>query len=1043
MVSRSVFVFFLIHLAVVAVKAQDDFDLQIADSLYHLDKLDDAYHAYEQVFTNAGGDKRLEGLTGMIKTAIVKADLPLADSLVVKGDALLLEDNISRRKRNKFFLTKGEFYRKASRFEEAMTLHKTVLRDASKTDKLPLQKADACYYVALTFEQLTRYDSSLVYMENAFDIYKTNLKPSDPKFGSIYNALGVCYHRLNKLEKAKSFYLQALSYAEKYSGEASSDLAMCLSNLSNIYRGEEDYERAIDYANQSLNIYQKLGDSYGISSAYYSLGVYNFYLGDYGLAKDYLKACVEIRERVYPANHYLLIGPYEVLGIVYEASDNLRKTLTYLEKVRPIIRSNYGSGSVIEGFNYENTAISFLSTGQLDSAIHYIQLANAILPQNFPPDSRELAGHYFSYSLVLFEAGKYKEAQKMLERSSSIMVNNQLGLKEDYAENLALGGRLAFELGNNEEAEALFHKALAMVKLKDGSFKMIPQTLQVLNKYGAYLWDRYQKTGYDVDLVAFRAFSADYLSVSSLFRQQFLDPYTKSALIKDNAVVFKRNMSAFAELYSQGGERTYLDELFSLSERLRAVRLRDLQDVKAKSLAGYPDTLLQREETLKNRIGKLEEGLLTFGESDSLLQELVTQKEALRDFLEEIRQKYPRLYALRFDQDIIDIAMVQQKLAPGQIVVEYLRDDSSYFAIGIQKNKAALYQLGAADKIDIRVREWINLVKNPGKEERIHQLSSLLYTQLLAPVLEASRGRNILIVPTGPLFYLSFEALKKDGTYLIYDYNISYTLSLDLQFNSFFKNRSKGIISIAPGFEERMKNEFSAAKDSLNDEDQAYLRTVRQPWSLKLAKSLSGNKSLTGLEANEKRVKEKIQSGNVLYFGTHAISDEEDPVRSHLVLARNPGESEEDGLLHAYELFGIPVTAELAVLNACESGLGSIQEGEGMISLAYSLHFAGCPSTVMSLWKVDEKTSTTITEDYFSFLKDGLSKSDALRKAKLQYLDQADGSLQHPFFWAGMVLLGQDDPIEVKSWLPPRYWFFLLIILLSVAWMFFKRKKRP
>ncbi|MEZ4949999.1 MAG: CHAT domain-containing protein [Saprospiraceae bacterium] len=91
----------------------------------------------------------------------------------------------------------------------------------------------------------------------------------------------------------------------------------------------------------------------------------------------------------------------------------------------------------------------------------------------------------------------------------------------------------------------------------------------------------------------------------------------------------------------------------------------------------------------------------------------------------------------------------------------------------------------------------------------------------------------------------------------------------------------------------------------------------------------------------------------MLYFGTHAIADAEDPLRSKLVLAKDF--EGEDGYLHAYELLGLPIEADLAVLNACESGLGNIQKGEGMISLSYSLQFAGCPSTVMSLWKVDEK----------------------------------------------------------------------------------------
>jgi CHAT domain-containing protein len=171
-------------------------------------------------------------------------------------------------------------------------------------------------------------------------------------------------------------------------------------------------------------------------------------------------------------------------------------------------------------------------------------------------------------------------------------------------------------------------------------------------------------------------------------------------------------------------------------------------------------------------------------------------------------------------------------------------------------------------------------------------------------------------------------------------------------------------------------------------------------------------------------VKANIHEGQVLYFGTHAIADPTDPLRSKLVLAKEVGEQREDGYLHAYELFGLPLQAELAVLNACESGVGNLQKGEGMISLAYSMHYAGCPSTVLSLWKVDEKINTGITAQFLDYLQQGVSSSEALRQAKLDYLNSADARGQHPFYWGGMVLLGKDNPVALAAQ-PRRAWALL------------------
>jgi CHAT domain-containing protein len=266
-------------------------------------------------------------------------------------------------------------------------------------------------------------------------------------------------------------------------------------------------------------------------------------------------------------------------------------------------------------------------------------------------------------------------------------------------------------------------------------------------------------------------------------------------------------------------------------------------------------------------------------------------------------------------------------------------------------------------------------------------------------------------------------------------------LSINIHFSEDQQRKKGTVIAVAPGFEENIKQPYRQQLDSLERVDEEYLQTVRQPWSLRMVKKLErqfANQVYTGLKATESNIKESIQKGKVLLFGTHAIADSEDPLRSKLVLAKEIGEQKEDGYLHAYELYSIPLEAELAVLNACESGIGSLQAGEGMISLAYSIHYAGCPSTVMSLWKVDEKISTQITESFMQYLSKNYSKSEALRQAKLDYLESAEPILQHPFYWGGMVLMGKDGELEVKK--NQNYWYWVLGVglFLGIAFTYLK-----
>ncbi|MCB0785373.1 MAG: CHAT domain-containing protein, partial [Flavobacteriales bacterium] len=87
------------------------------------------------------------------------------------------------------------------------------------------------------------------------------------------------------------------------------------------------------------------------------------------------------------------------------------------------------------------------------------------------------------------------------------------------------------------------------------------------------------------------------------------------------------------------------------------------------------------------------------------------------------------------------------------------------------------------------------------------------------------------------------------------------------------------------------------------------------------------------------------------------------------------------------------------------------EAGEGVRSLAHSFAYAGCPSLVMALWQVDEKSTAEILDRFYDGLADGLPKHEALRRAKLDFLDRAAGELALPYYWGGLVLVGDVTPV--------------------------------
>ena len=177
--------------------------------------------------------------------------------------------------------------------------------------------------------------------------------------------------------------------------------------------------------------------------------------------------------------------------------------------------------------------------------------------------------------------------------------------------------------------------------------------------------------------------------------------------------------------------------------------------------------------------------------------------------------------------------------------------------------------------------------------------------------------------------------------------------------------------------------------------------------------------------ATEKTFKEKAPNASILHLATHAVINDAYPMYSKLILAPDTA-SGEDGFLNTYELYNMQLNANMAVLSACNTGYGRLVRGEGIISLARGFMYAGCPSIIMSLWPVDDRSTSELMENFYQGLRTGLPKDAALREAKLKYLMTADEAKANPFYWAGFVPIGNMDPIPLQH---KSYYRQLLLVL--------------
>jgi hypothetical protein len=184
----------------------------------------------------------------------------------------------------------------------------------------------------------------------------------------------------------------------------------------------------------------------------------------------------------------------------------------------------------------------------------------------------------------------------------------------------------------------------------------------------------------------------------------------------------------------------------------------------------------------------------------------------------------------------------------------------------------------------------------------------------------------------------------------------------------------------------------------------------------RVAQAIAGSRAYVGRQATERAFKSEGGDYRVLHFATHFLSDDRQPLYSRIVLSQQD-EDEEDGYLQTYEIFNTHLNADLVVLSACNTGLGKLSKGEGLVGISRAFLYPGVPSLVVSLWSVDDEATSELMESFYHYVRSGMNKRQALRRAKLDYLEAATDRGRDPFFWAPFILVGDGSLIRLSA--PP------------------------
>jgi CHAT domain-containing protein len=358
--------------------------------------------------------------------------------------------------------------------------------------------------------------------------------------------------------------------------------------------------------------------------------------------------------------------------------------------------------------------------------------------------------------------------------------------------------------------------------------------------------------------------------------------------------------------------------------------------------------------------------------------------------------------------------------------------------------------IGDAETIDARVREFHKALSDP-KTTYVKEVVNEFAETLMRP-LRSRLGatERLLISPDGALNLLPFAALVDEkGSYLAAKAEITYlTSGRDLLRFSNAALANEGAIVVADPDYGRPATMMAQAASAVQpvrsiDLDRLGMTFSPLPGTAEEAQALAHllkvehQYLLTQGQATEARVK-GLHGPRLLHIATHGffLKDNELPaaafksvgfsqdqpsvplaenplLRSGLALAganqRRSGEHD-DGILTAAEVAQMDLRGtQLVVLSACETGLGDVQNGEGVYGLRRALVLAGAETQVASLWKVADDATKDLMVDYYQRLLKGEGRSAALREAQRTMMKSAERS--HPYYWAGFVPIGHWTPL--------------------------------
>ncbi len=889
----------------------------------------------------------------------------------------------------------------------------------------------------------------------------------------IYNTLGIESYSAGDYELAADYFKRSLQIKRQELGPLSADMVTTYSNLGAVSRRLNNSTDAMHYYDTAAYIsVNHLGsDHYWLGAVYHNQANLLREMGDYARAHTFYHNALRIFRLNDQQRH---IGTlYNNKGIAYERSGNLEMAREYY--LRSIeIRQEVDPQRLVHPLG--NLANCFMATWQSEMAEKYHRMAVEAAHDNWGEDHPNLAVYLMNYgSFLVYMTDETDRGYDMLQRALEIY-RPIYGEKGQSIARTLLNIGYYFEVTGNLEAALQYYQESITANSKTfGPADPSENPVAVDHLYSEDMvisslrhkaWIFYQMS-YNGNRREMMEKSLSALSVAIEFIERLRASYhseeSRIILADNEHVAFMQAVHIAGLLYQLTAGKEFLEKAFSFSERSKAAGLlAALRNIEARSFGGVPGELIVEERTLEQRVAAYrelihEEQRLPGPDPGriSLWQERLFKLEnELRSLIMHLEDEYPEYHSLKYNSAVMSIGEAMDELGPRDALVSYVYSDSLVYIFGFTNRDSRFWSVPTGNMSEHHLQKIMEVLAGGNLDRSVSEdFSSFtrsaryFYRTLLEPVIEFNGNRRLVIVPDGPLAYLPFELLLtsdagsggnnyRDLPYLLRELPVSYSYSATLWQESLRKSSfsRRRVLAMAPAYEY-----LSMPGEDIVSSRQYYRdKLVPLPGAREEAERIAGlmdGVALLDDEATEGNFKSIAAEYDLLHFAMHTLIDDDNPMFSKLVFS-DTETGDEDGLLNTYEIYNLELNAGLAVLSSCRSGYGEMRRGEGIMSLARGFLYAGVPSIVMTHWEIEDKSGAEIMVGFYRYLLKGYRKDEALRLARIDFLDSSDQLRAHPYFWGAYVCIGDPDRLfrSYRHIFPAATVLLLSLLVVLVIW---------